>query len=360
MGFADVSLRSLERLRARGCPTLEIEMTPQTRRHFTRWLTAAAIFGSLLTQAVTPALAQEKVTILLDYAYPEGIQASLHLATAKGWYKEAGLDVEVKDGKGSIVTVQQIAAGQADIGLAQLNSMAGAIANGLPVVSIMAFSRKGDNGLVVARDSGINTVADFKGKKLVSIAGGAVGPLIEPFLRTGGLTPKDVTIVIVDGSALASTYTSGGADGIVTIVGYFLPTVEKTRPSKAILFSDVGLNLPGYGLLVNKSMVESRPAVLRKIVEINQRAWAYIADGHQVEGADAIVNQRASLRPDRDSLIAQVTFYANILNSPGTEGKPLGWQSADEWQQALNVMAAAGILKSGLKPEDMFTNQFTQ
>src|SRR5262249_33579672 len=158
-----------------------------------------------------------------------------------GWYKDAGLDVEIRDGKGSIVTVQQIAAGQADIGLSQLPSMAGAISNGLPVISIMAFSRKGDHGLVVARDSGINKPADLKAKKLVSIAGGAVGPFIEPFMKAGGVSKGDYTTMIVDGSALASTYTSGNADGIVTIAGYFVPTVEKQRPSKAILFADVGL-----------------------------------------------------------------------------------------------------------------------
>jgi NitT/TauT family transport system substrate-binding protein len=324
----------------------------------TRRAALFAISTALLCGLAAAASAQEKVTILLDYSYPEGIHASLHLATEKGWYKEAGLDVEVKDGKGSVFTVQQIAAGQADIGLAQLPSMASGASNGMSVTSIMAFSRKGDNGLVVARDSGINTLADFKGKKLVSIAGGAVGPFIDPFLKAGGLARSDVNTVIVDGSALASTYTSGGADGIVTIAGYFIPTVEKVRPSKAILFSDVGLNLPGYGLIVHKSTLEKRPEVLRKIVEINQRAWAYMAAGHYDEGADAIVNQRASLRPDRESLAAQVTFYGGMIDTPATKGKPIGWQSETDWQEALRLMSEVGVLRDKVNAADMYTNKF--
>jgi NitT/TauT family transport system substrate-binding protein len=324
----------------------------------TRRIALIAIPSALLCASAGATSAQEKVSILLDYSYPEGIHASLHLATEKGWYKEAGLDVEVRDGKGSIVTVQQIAAGQADVGLAQLPSMASGISNGMAITSIMAFSRQGDNGLVVARDSGINKLADFKGKKLVSIAGGAVGPFIEPFLKAGGLARNDVNMVIVDGSALASTYTSGGADGIVTIAGYFIPTVEKTRPSKAILFSDVGLNLPGYGLLVHKSTLGKRAEVLRKIVEINQRAWAYIAAGHQDEGADAIVSQRASLRPDRDSLVAQVKFYSTMLDTPATKGKAIGWQAESDWQDALRLMSEVGVLKDKVNAADMYTNQF--
>ena len=329
-------------------------MAIQTRRGF-----LGLIFGAMaLAALLLPASAQERVTILLDYAFPEGIHAPLHLATVKGWYKDAGLDVEIKDGKGSVVTVQQIAAGQADIGLSQLPTVATAISNGLPVISIMAYNRTSDNGLVVGRDSGISTLADFKGKKLGAVAGGATVPFIEPFLKAGGLALSDVQMVVVDGSDLTSTYTSGGVDGIITIAGYFIPTVEKTLPSKAILFSDVGIKLPGYGLLVNKDTLSKRPDVLRKIVEINQRAWAYIAAGHEVEGADAIVSQRASLQPDRESLIAQVKFYSKLLESPATKGKPLGWQSDSDWKDALRVMANAGVVKPDLNTADMFTNQF--
>ena len=80
-------------------------MAIQTRRGF-----LGLIFGAMaLAALLLPASAQERVTILLDYAFPEGIHAPLHLATVKGWYKDAGLDVEIKDGKGSVVTVQQIA-----------------------------------------------------------------------------------------------------------------------------------------------------------------------------------------------------------------------------------------------------------
>jgi NitT/TauT family transport system substrate-binding protein len=120
------------------------------------------------------------------------------------------------------------------------------------------------------------------------------------------------------------------------------------------------LNLPGYGLLVHKDTLEKKSEALAKIVAINQRAWNYIVQGHEVEGADAIVSQRASLRPDRDSLAAQVKIYAGLLGSPGTKGKPIGWQSEAEWDEALRIMTEAGVVKPGLKGADMFTNSFVK
>ena len=40
---------------------------------------------------------------------PWGMHAGLHLGVVKGWFKEAGVDVEVSDGRGSGVTMQQVA-----------------------------------------------------------------------------------------------------------------------------------------------------------------------------------------------------------------------------------------------------------
>ena len=75
-------------------------------------LMAGAFF--VLAQS-TSALAQEKLTARLDFT-PAGPHAGLHLAVSKGWFKEAGLEVDVQDGRGSINTIQLVAAGQIDFG----------------------------------------------------------------------------------------------------------------------------------------------------------------------------------------------------------------------------------------------------
>ena len=49
---------------------------------------------------VTPASAADKLSIRLDFS-PWGVQAAMHLAQFKGWFKEAGLDVDIQDGRGS-------------------------------------------------------------------------------------------------------------------------------------------------------------------------------------------------------------------------------------------------------------------
>jgi NitT/TauT family transport system substrate-binding protein len=103
----------------------------QPMRQLTQML-AAGVAAIVLLSASTRVHAAERVTIATDWS-PHGMISGLLLAKQKGWFSAAGLDVDVLDGKGSTTTVQQVAAGQLDIGFGQLSSMAAAVANGIPV-----------------------------------------------------------------------------------------------------------------------------------------------------------------------------------------------------------------------------------
>src|SRR5438477_9758017 len=93
----------------------------------------------------------EKIKMRLDWT-PWGAHASIHLAAQKGWYKQAGLDVEIEDGNGSVTTVQLVGAGgNFDLGHASLAPMMIARDKGLPVRAIANFARKNDIGLLVPR-----------------------------------------------------------------------------------------------------------------------------------------------------------------------------------------------------------------
>lgn len=317
----------------------------------------AARLATLLGLTATMSQAQETLTIQTDWA-PHGMHAGLLLAVEKGWFSEVGLDVEVLDGRGSNGTIQQVAAGQIDIGFAQLGAMASAISTGMPVTSIMGFVRAGDNGLMVPRDSGWTTLEDLRGKRIAVPAGGATSAFADAFFAAGGMSRSDFNVISVDSSAMVSTYTSGGADAAMSTVAFFKPIVEAARPSEGILFSDVGLRVPGYGLLVLRDRLEAMPEQLASFVEVQERAWNYIFDGHEEEAVDAILSQRPDMRLDREVMLGQLKAYMPLFATPNTEGKPIGWQSSQDWSEALEAMENAELVSAGWKVDDYFTNRF--
>ena len=81
-------------------------------------LSTLMLLGVAVGTAVSPASAQDKLdklSVRLDFS-PWGVQAAMHLAQNKGWFKAAGLDVDIQDGRGSGSTIQLVNAGQADVG----------------------------------------------------------------------------------------------------------------------------------------------------------------------------------------------------------------------------------------------------
>lgn len=313
--------------------------------------------GFALCLAFALAQAQERTVIMTDWA-PHGLHAGLHLAAQKGWFKDAGLNVEVQDGRGSGSTIQQIAAGKVDVGFVQLGAMAPAVANGLPVTSIMGMVRAGDNGLMVPASANFKSLKDLKGRKIAVPAGSATVLFLDAFLKAGGLSRSDLTVISVDSQAMVSTYTSGQVDGALSTVAFFAPIVAAVRPSAGILFSDVGLRVPGHGLVVRDDALEKRADYLAKVVAVNKRAWEYIFQGHEEEAVDAMLAQRAGLRLDRNIMLGQLKGYMPLFNTAATKGKPIGWQADEDWHAALSTMQDVGMVKPGWKTSTYYTNKF--
>lgn len=316
----------------------------------------ALITGGFLALSAIGAQAADKLTVRMDFIV-WGTHAAMHLANEKGWFKEAGLDVEVQDGTGSSNTIQLVAAGQADVGQVQLGVMAVAKEKGADLVSIAGWFRKSDLAVLVDRDSAVNSPADLKGKSIVNFNGSPWSPYIPSFLKAAGLSEGDVSIVAVAPPALMSTYTAKQADAVMTTAPFGLPVIENSRPSKAILMADAGIAFPSYGLIVRRETLAEKKDALRRLVEVQVRAWEYIYDGHVDEAVDAIIAQRPGMKLNRDVLKGQIELYHDFIETPASAGKPFGVQAKEDWAKALSDMEAAGLVGAGRDPADFFTNE---
>src|SRR3954471_22331553 len=137
-----------------------------------------------------------KVTLQLKWV-TQAQFAGYYAAKAKGYYEKAGLDVTIKPGGPNIVPEQVVAGGQAQFGIDWLSSLMLSRAEGIPLVSISQVFNKSGLTLITWKDTGINTVAKMKNKK---VANWLFGNEFEVFaaLAKNGMDPahnKGVTIV---------------------------------------------------------------------------------------------------------------------------------------------------------------------
>lgn len=315
----------------------------------------ASLAGALIGVGDSaPASAQDKLTVRLDFS-PWGVQAAMHLAKNKGWFKDANLDVDVQDGRGSGNTIQLVNAGQVDVGQVQVGLVGSARAQGATIRSIAAFQRKTDLCILVDRDSAIAQVADLKGKTVVVFAASPWAPFIDLYLKSGGMTRNDVKVDFVDPAALWGTYTAKRADGLMSTVGSALPVAEGPRPSKCLLASDAGISFPSYGLVAREDTIVAKGAALKRLVQVQQKAWEHLRSNID-DGVAAMIAERPDAKLNPNVLRGQIKLTLDYFDTPASAGKPIGWQAKEDWEAALRSMEAAGVVKSGWKAEDYFTN----
>jgi NitT/TauT family transport system substrate-binding protein len=111
--------------------------------------------------------------------------AGYYAAAAKGYYKAAGLNVNIKVGGPDIIPEQVVAGGQAQFGIDWLPSLMSARDHGTKLVNIaQVFSRSGMTE-ITWKNTGITTIAKMKGKKVGNWLGGNEFELFAALSRAG-------------------------------------------------------------------------------------------------------------------------------------------------------------------------------
>lgn len=317
--------------------------------------TLIAASGAVLAPTIARAQV-ERISVRLDFS-PWGVHAAMHLAETRGWFREAGLTVDVQDGRGSGNTLQLVNAGQADVGQIQVGLIAQAREQGATVRSFAGFGRRTDLAVLVDRDSPITRVQDFRGKSVVVFAASPWAPFIDSWLRAGGLDRNSVNVMFVDPSALWGTYTARRADGLMSTTPSAVPVAAAPRPSKAIQAEDAGVVFPSYGLIATEATIRTRGPALQRLVATQQRAWTHLKDNLD-DGVEAMIRQRPDARLDRGVIREQIRLTIEFFDTPATRGRPIGWQAEADWAASLRALEAAGAVRAGSNAASYFTNDF--
>jgi NitT/TauT family transport system substrate-binding protein len=317
---------------------------------------ALALGVALLSSSA--AIAQQKLAVRLDFI-PYGSHAPFYLAQEKGWFKENGVEPTIEDGTGTTTTVQLVGAGKYDIGYAGFVSAMVAREKGVPVKAIAGVFRKGDLGVVVDEKSTIFKPKDLEGKKIFYSPASVETLFIDSFFKSGGVDKSKVDLTSIDIATKVSTYLGGGGDGMFVPVPLY--TIRKNIPrlSRGLLFTDVGLHLPGHGVIANDTAIREKPKAIAGFVAALQRAWAGIRDGSMTdEAVQALLKNRPQSKLDPEYVRQQLQAMILYIDTPATKDHPLFWQSVDDWKEGIKYAEQAGVIKTGTKTEDYFTNDF--
>jgi NitT/TauT family transport system substrate-binding protein len=319
-----------------------------------------ALAASTFAIGITGAQAQQltKLTLTMEFT-PGGFHTPFYLAQQKGWFKEAGIDLTIRDGKGSGNTINLVGAGQSDLGFTPGSAAIIARSKGIPVKTIATIMNKNAYGIVFNKRSQIRSASDLKGKELIYTVGSMEGVFTESFLASAKLSKSDVKLLGVDSTAKAASVIAGKSDGAVAPVPYYVGLLAGKQEIGTLLYHDFGDKLVDIGIIANEDAIKQKPAALKAFVDVMSRAFTYTRDKSAEEAAAALVALRPDAGIDVPSLVNMFRAYAAHIDTPDSQGKPIGYISEVAWAQSVDTLKRLNVIPKDAKATDMYTTAFS-
>ncbi|WP_448187651.1 ABC transporter substrate-binding protein [Azospirillum sp. sgz301742] len=302
---------------------------------------AAALAAGLLTSL--PAVAQDKLTVLLDW-FLNPDHAPLVVAQEKGFFKEAGLEVTLIAPADPNDPPKLVAAGKAELAVSYQPQLQVQVGEGLPLVRVGTLVSTPLNSLVVLADGPVKSVKDLKGRKVGFSVGGFEDALLGAMLEKAGLSIKDVTLVNVNFS-LSPSLLSGQVDAVIGAFRNFelnQMAIEK-HPGRAFYPEEEGV--PAYDeLILVANKAQAADPRFPKFLAAVERATLYILN-HPEEAHAAFTKDRPELNDELNR-----RAWADTL--PRFSHSPAALDAA-RYARFAEFLKARGLIKQAL-PADAY------
>lgn len=250
--------------------------------------------GALALVALSSTAFAADAPLRISYADWPGYVA-WQVAIEKGWFKEAGVDIQFEWFDYS-AAMEAFAAGKLDaINLTNGDTL-GMGANGAKGIMIMVTDYSNGNDMIVGKP-GIKSIADLKGKKVGLELGLVENLLIANGLKKAGLSDKDVEIVNVKTNETPQVLASPD----ISAIGAWEPisgaAMQAAPGSKPIYTSADEPGLIYDIVAVTPASLASRKADWAKVLKVWDRVVAYVNDPKTQPDALKIMAARVAVEP---------------------------------------------------------------
>jgi len=340
-------------------------MTRFTRPSPTWYLAGALLLTAALLWPAGGGAQQKPLrpyTLILDFV-PTGEYVPHYTALEKGYYRDEGLDVKILRGQGSGDTVKRIAAGQGEVGIADISALIAARANtDVKVKAIALWYRRPPHGIFVRADSPIKTPKELEGKKLGILAGNSHKVLWPVFEKLSGLKPNSVTLVTMDAASMPPALIKGVTDAVPFFVVHEARIRKIARQQNADIrvltaWADLGLDLSSTSLVAREETIAKDPDGLKAFLRATLKGADYaFRQKHFDEGVGYVLKHHPEVDPEGALGAAQVAarfVYAEEV----TAGKAaVGQFEATRLEKTRDTYTQYLELKRKVPLEEIYTN----
>jgi NitT/TauT family transport system substrate-binding protein len=309
------------------------------------------------------ARAEDEVRLRLNWMY-YGSHAGFAYGKDKGHYKEQGINLDIRSGNGSGSAHRLVANGDSDFSYGSCASKVKLAAQGAPLIAVGVIDAAGTEAVIVRPDSGVKTIADLKGKSILTTANAGVNTFFPLVLKNAGLDEKDVTITSVPDGALVASYLqgAGGAVGILGGLDDKPAEIKANGGEEPVTFpySDFGINQVGYCIVTHTDTVAKKPDLVKRFMAATIKAYKETETNPDAAVASMADIVGGSMAEDQGKQQARAVLDVTlgILYSKNNADKRLGYNVPTDWEEMINLMKQYNDLKTDKPATAFYTNDF--
>jgi NitT/TauT family transport system substrate-binding protein len=318
-------------------------------------IATAAIAALGIAPADAQTAAPVNVSMILNWI-AGGDHAPYYYAQKMGWYKDAGINLTLEQGKGSVLAAQRVGAGIDTIGLADMATVMQAKGKGAPEPAVMAVYANFPEGFYFLKSSGIKSIKDIEGKKVGNPPADAGRALWIALAKINNLSPDGVTWVNVQPNAKLDALDSKSVDAVTEFYNFHHNYVKALGADFGYLaWKDFGMNPYGNSIVVNNDFLKANPDVIKKFVGVTQRAFAFCA-ATPAPCIHALVDANSGL--DYDNELQNWYEVATLMTDPDFKSTALGWFNPGRMQSTYDIYSGAFKFDAPFAVGSIYTNQF--
>ncbi|MFC9559377.1 ABC transporter substrate-binding protein [Agromyces sp. NPDC056965] len=285
---------------------------------------------------------------------PQGQFAGYFAAVDQGYFEEEGLDVEIIPSGGDIVPQDALANGDVDYAIAWVPKVLGSIEQGANLTNIAQIFQKSGTLQVSWADSGIDSVADFEGKKIGSWGFGNEWEIFAA-MAAEGLDSSTVQIITQDFNMNA--FLQGDIDAAQAMTyNEYAQLLETPNPDTGELYQPEDFNVISYqdtvgamlqdAIWADTERLESDEAYQDTTVAFLKaviKGWIYAAENPE-EASEITIAEGSGWGPSHELWMVNET---NKLIWPAPDG--IGMIDESAWDATVKG-ALSAVNESGASP----------
>jgi len=289
-------------------------------------ITVLVLLSCTKNEGITGKVINEKPNDKIIFGVDTFTMASspVFVAEAKGFWKEEGLNVEVRSFLSGRLALDALVGGAVDAAtVADISTVLAAFQKqNVNIISTISTSEKHVN-ILARKDKGILKPQDLAGKKIAMSSGTSGEYVLNRFLEINNISKLDIKIVSLNPPDMIAAITRGDVDAIVTWQPHIY-NAKNMLSNNSIVFSSKGLYNHPFNVVVLEESLNTQKEAQKKLLVGLKKAEKFMKENRK-ESIEIVAKRLGMNAKDVEALWNDYSFKIGIepslVNSLENEGK---------------------------------------